>query len=170
MKKFSMILEELFEAKNTSRKKPAADDDDADDFEEGTKEVYAFVIYTDSKDNRFFLNKNKRAFTKFDPKDVFSVSLGQAKNAKKLTPQERMKILKQIPDHIGKIDKFEDDVAVMDQFELEGAPASWQPGNSTDESLIEAKEREIIPKALVDKSVRLNYFFDLFDHSQGSRR
>jgi hypothetical protein len=108
------------------RGRPKATDDDDDNRKEGISEVYAFVVLTDTADNRFFLNKEKTKFQRFNPKDVYSVLLGQAKDFDRLTPTHRNKILSTIPQEIGKYDKYEDDITVMDTYELEGAPASWQ--------------------------------------------
>jgi hypothetical protein len=95
---------------------------------EGTQPVFAFVVLTDTGSNRFFLNKAKNAFIKYNPKDVYAVKLGTAaelegKSKGQLKPAKD-KILNALPQEIGKYDIYEDDIAVMDQFELQGAPAA----------------------------------------------
>jgi len=109
-------------------RKKASETDDDDDKGEGTQEVFGFVVLTDNASERFFLNKTKTKFVKYNKADVFTVKLGTANKLEKINKGElnklKQKVLGQIPDQIGKYDKYEDDIEVLTTFELAGAPAA----------------------------------------------
>lgn len=83
------------------------------------KDVHAFVVYEDTRGERFVLHHDK---TKFIPvsqiKDAFNVIVGHSTSFRKMSDEQKKKIFRMIPNTIGKLDKYEDDITVLDEFQL----------------------------------------------------
>lgn len=115
------------------------DSDADDDRNEGKQPVFAFCVLQDTGSNRFFLNKAKTKFIKYDAKDVWAVQLGSAKELEGKNKGEIKSLCKahfqKLVDRNGEIageDAYEKDIEIVDQFALQGAPAAMY---GSDESM-----------------------------------